>query len=291
MPDLPVFRESPFAPGTHRRAVRAGGQEVPYLLRIPPDHDPEYPTALVLLLDERPQEALRRSGWEKRADGSGFLAAATESRSPDALRAVYEDIRRRTRLDPARLFVAGRDCPAGAASLPEVAAVAGTSLEDLPKGIARLTLGTLKDAAVIWDFFDHNPRSTKPAIPTRLVVPITNLRTDRGNIPIALYRGAEGYGEPSRAHAADTVPIRGFGTDFRAAATFEKLPPGDYALVVLHDENGDGIMNTSFGFPQEGFGSSNNPRPKFGPPSFAETKFHIAGDTRERRIVVRLIYF
>ena len=42
---------------------------------------------------------------------------------------------------------------------------------------------------------------------------------------------------------------------------FEDLPPGTYAVQVMHDENDNGKLDSNFlGIPSEGYGFSNNPR-------------------------------
>ena len=54
----------------------------------------------------------------------------------------------------------------------------------------------------------------------------------------------------------------------------DDLPEGEYAISVVHDENGNGELDTNFlGIPKEPFGFSNNPRMKMGPPSFSDSKF------------------
>jgi len=59
-----------------------------------------------------------------------------------------------------------------------------------------------------------------------------------------------------------------------------ELPPGAYALSLIHDENGNGRLDTRLGIPREGFGFSNNPHIWFGPPSFSAARFMIpAGGT------------
>ncbi len=55
---------------------------------------------------------------------------------------------------------------------------------------------------------------------------------------------------------------------------FENLPFGEYAIVMVHDENRSGDMDRGFlGVPKEGFGFSNNFRPTFSAPSFEQAKF------------------
>ena len=51
------------------------------------------------------------------------------------------------------------------------------------------------------------------------------------------------------------------------------LPPGTYALGVLHDEDGNREMKTGFlGRPKEGYGASRDARGKMGPPKFEDAR-------------------
>ncbi|GAB4464104.1 MAG: hypothetical protein OHK0029_33680 [Armatimonadaceae bacterium] len=279
-------------PGTHRRRVRTGNgaeQSVPYLLRLPPSHEPNYPTAVVLLLGDKVENIFRKRGWEDRADRVGFVVLALEDTRPEAVRAACEDLQTLAKPDPARFFLFGNECPLAIPGMPAVAALAGTGATEPTKELVRFASGEPMekwDARVLWEFFDHNPRRLRPPVATRLVVRVSGLRNDRGTVPITVYRGAEGFGDPYKALTGDTVRIRG---DW-AEATFSNLPPDDYAVLLLHDDNANGKMDTSFGYPQEGFGASNNPKPRFGPPTFEDTRFYLAGDTPERRVVIRMVY-
>ena len=65
------------------------------------------------------------------------------------------------------------------------------------------------------------------------------------------------------------------------------VPAGRYALSLIHDENGNGKLDTFAMVPREGFGFSGNPPIRFGPPRFDEVRFQLSGDGRQ---VVRLRY-
>jgi uncharacterized protein (DUF2141 family) len=75
-------------------------------------------------------------------------------------------------------------------------------------------------------------------------------------------------GEGDRAAYRLEAPITGSEVRVR----FSDLPDDQpLAIAVLHDEDGDKRMATGvFGIPKEGFGVSNNPRIRFGPPSFKD---------------------
>jgi uncharacterized protein (DUF2141 family) len=54
--------------------------------------------------------------------------------------------------------------------------------------------------------------------------------------------------------------------------TFENVAPGDYALMVMHDLDGNG----QFDFGTDGWAFSNSARPMTGPPAFDDHKFTVA---------------
>jgi len=67
------------------------------------------------------------------------------------------------------------------------------------------------------------------------------------------------------------------------------LPPGRYALVVLHDENSNHKLDRNFlGIPKEGFGFANNPRVMLIAPGFDTAAFEVACPATDLRI--HLIY-
>ena len=59
------------------------------------------------------------------------------------------------------------------------------------------------------------------------------------------------------------------------------LAPGNYALLVIHDENRNGKLDTMLGLPREGFGFSRNPALRMGPPRYGDVHFAVAGHSRQ----------
>lgn len=94
-----------------------------------------------------------------------------------------------------------------------------------------------------------------------------------GRIQCALFAGAEGFPmQPETAVASTTA--EGHGAERRC--TFRGLAPGEYAVSVVHDENGDGKLNTNlFGAPTEGWATSGNVTHALRAPDFAESKFQV----------------
>ena len=64
----------------------------------------------------------------------------------------------------------------------------------------------------------------------------------------------------------------------KVAITFKNVEPGEYAIMVVHDENNNNSMDfDSNGMPAESYGMSNNPM-SFGPPQFNDAKFEITDE-------------
>ena len=118
----------------------------------------------------------------------------------------------------------------------------------------------------------------------RLVIELTNLRNNQGEIYLSLYSGPKGF--PADVDVAvlnRQVLIQGVPFTI----VISDLPYGEYAVSVLHDENRDGEMNTSMvGVPQEGFGFSGNPKTKMGPPEYEDTRFLLLVPEKKLSIVM-----
>jgi len=70
-----------------------------------------------------------------------------------------------------------------------------------------------------------------------------------------------------------------------ARCDFLDIPPGTYALAVIHDENMNGELDTKRrGIPKEGYGFSNDATALFGAPKFSAASFQYDGRNLELTI-------
>jgi uncharacterized protein (DUF2141 family) len=115
---------------------------------------------------------------------------------------------------------------------------------------------------------------------------IDGLRSLRGDVLICLTREKRYFPKCDRDPAAlrAVVPARKNG-----GISFDHIPGGDYAALVLHDENGNRRMDMMLGIPREGVGFSRNPRLFMGPPSYASVRFPVSGAKVEQ--IVHMRYF
>ena len=119
------------------------------------------------------------------------------------------------------------------------------------------------------------PPQSKQSKGTGIDLLFDNLRSGRGILRLCLSRNPAHYPDCSRDPQARQVNVPAGRGNFR----FDNLPQGTYALTALHDENGNGKLDTFLGIPREGFAFSNNPKVGFGPPSYERVRFSI-GPTR-----------
>ncbi|WP_338812220.1 DUF2141 domain-containing protein [Bernardetia sp. Wsw4-3y2] len=113
-----------------------------------------------------------------------------------------------------------------------------------------------------------------------LTVEVSNIKSDKGTIMIALFKGEAGFPkDDSKAVKKMKVTIK----DKKATITFTDLEAGDYAFALFHDENGNSEMDSNmFGIPKEGYGFSTNFKPKVSAPDFDEADFKIEADTVQK---------
>ncbi|HEY1225507.1 MAG TPA: DUF2141 domain-containing protein [Brevundimonas sp.] len=112
-----------------------------------------------------------------------------------------------------------------------------------------------------------------PALAEDVTVTLTGVEARGGQLMAVLntqatfMRGAD-YTATASGDAAGTVTL-----------TFHDVAPGDYALMVMHDANGNGSFDMSpSGMPAEGFAFSNKGQPLMGPPTFQGLKFTVTAD-------------
>lgn len=118
-------------------------------------------------------------------------------------------------------------------------------------------------------------------------VVVADLRSDAGYLGCKLFADAASFpSKPEAAVATVGEAIHGG----RATCRFTGLDPGSYAFVVVHDENLNKQLDTTwYGMPVEGYGVSNDAVRRFGPPRWEDARFELgAGQTR--RFELRLHY-
>lgn len=114
-----------------------------------------------------------------------------------------------------------------------------------------------------------------------LVIHVDGFRNQKGDIGVSLFTSPDGWPEKNdKAFLHGPHPFSGD----KATVTLE-VPPGRYAITVLHDENGNHHMDRNFlGIPREGFGFANNPKVFLSPPDFKTASIDVGCPATETTI-------
>ena len=102
-----------------------------------------------------------------------------------------------------------------------------------------------------------------------ITVTVENIKSNDGKVLIGLHN-SETF---MRADGLDNLESN--IENNKDVLDFKNIKQGEYALLAMHDENENYMMDfEASGMPKESFGLSNNPM-SFGPPQFNEAKFTV----------------
>lgn len=107
-----------------------------------------------------------------------------------------------------------------------------------------------------------------------LDVSVSNLRNKKGNVLVCLTANSKAFPDCSKDPKALKRTVKATSA---GSIAFGEVAPGTYALSLIHDENGNGKLDTAMAIPKEGFGFSRNPKITFGPPKFKSAAFALSG--------------
>jgi uncharacterized protein (DUF2141 family) len=112
-----------------------------------------------------------------------------------------------------------------------------------------------------------------------LTVTVENLRSNQGQVILCVF-SADSSERSEFPDCSKGKPVRSATavvSGGKTVMTFNGLKDGVYAVAIIHDENGNGQLDTNFlGIPAEGVGVSTNPS-VFGKPRFEQGQFVLQG--------------
>lgn len=108
-----------------------------------------------------------------------------------------------------------------------------------------------------------------------ITVHIHNVGSKLGTINVAVYGSDDTFLSLDNAIKGISAPAH----KGEVTLKIEDLRPGEYALAVYHDENGNGKLDTNWmGIPKEKVAFSKGKMHTFGPPKYSECTFAITSD-------------
>jgi uncharacterized protein (DUF2141 family) len=119
-----------------------------------------------------------------------------------------------------------------------------------------------------------------------LTITIKDLRNHNGDLIFGVFSQADGFPNvQAKSLYWEVKPATGDSVSFTT-----RLPPGRYAAGVLHDENRSGDLDKGIGgIPLEGYGVTNNPKPRFRKATFDEAAFTLPA--QGAALTISLLYF
>lgn len=119
-----------------------------------------------------------------------------------------------------------------------------------------------------------------------LTVTSAGFRNTKGQAIVALFDAKDGWPKLDKALRVEKVKLK----EASLAVTFRDLPPGTYAVEVIHDENENGKLDMRwlpFPKPIEGAGASNDAAATVGPPSWSDARFKLSDKGGNIKITVK----
>jgi uncharacterized protein (DUF2141 family) len=118
-------------------------------------------------------------------------------------------------------------------------------------------------------------------------VAVFNIRNSIGTVDCALFDSPSGFPADVLRSAMRLAAMKIL--DRTGHCDFLDIPPGTYALVVLHDENMNGRVDYNWlGIPREGYGFSKDAKGTLGgAPSFKQAAFVYDGQALDMTITLR----
>ena len=114
-------------------------------------------------------------------------------------------------------------------------------------------------------------QASTPAAASSLTLSFTDIDAPKGRIMLALFDSAAGY-DGGKVVRGMAVEVSGA----TASTEIAGLAPGQYAVKLFHDVNGNGKMDTNpFGMPTEPFAFSNNAKGNMGEASWDAAMFEV----------------
>jgi len=150
-------------------------------------------------------------------------------------------------------------------------------------GIALLALASCRRASEVSG--DAAVRPPGSAQGGRLRVEVTGFRNAKGMARALLFVSDDGFpGGVDKAFRRAESQIQ----EGKATLEFTDVPPGAYAVSVIHDANANGRLDTNIvGIPQEGFGVSGKRAGVLGPPRFEDARFDFQFPEQTMQVTLR----
>lgn len=167
----------------------------------------------------------------------------------------------------------------------------GTHMATIALATVALALGVgfARSQPVTAQSANQSPISATTPAGCDLIVHVDKLRNMRGKVGTIVFNSAAGWPEDqskSLRHGPSEIVMTPSGP--ASTVTWKNLPPGNYAIAAIHDENENHKLDRNFfHIPTEGFGFANNPHVVLSAPSFSAATVHLTCPSTQTTIHIQ----
>ena len=119
----------------------------------------------------------------------------------------------------------------------------------------------------------------------RVTATVRDLRSERGQVLACLTTQPAAFPDCTSDPDARKLKVPAARV---VELDFGIVPEGRYAISLIHDENGNGKLDTRLMIPREGYGFSRDAPVRMGPPKFASAAFDVTG--MPQHLLIRMRY-
>lgn len=124
------------------------------------------------------------------------------------------------------------------------------------------------------------------AMDTDVSVTVTGLRSSKGLVRACLTAQADAFPNCDKDPHARKLNVAAAP---EVRLDFGPVPEGRYAIAVIHDENGNGKLDTTLMIPREGFGFSRDAPVHMSAPHFDKAAFDVPGQATHLTLKMRYL--
>ena len=117
-----------------------------------------------------------------------------------------------------------------------------------------------------------------------ITVTVKDFRNQNGSVLVGIYTSKNDFLKKTAMRKAVKI------TSPEVIVSFDNLPPGEYAVSIIHDENDNKEFDRNkIGFPKEGYCFGNNALGRLGTPSYDQVKIVLKGESVSQTLKMKYL--
>ena len=160
-------------------------------------------------------------------------------------------------------------------------------ISDFGTGFAARTKGLAVGSVCAAVLIVALPAPTFAAAESSVSITLTGLRNSKGHVLLCVTSNPKAFPDCRKDTQAARLVLNAKDVAAGEVTHVTVEGPGTYAIAAVHDENGNGKLDTVLMMPHEGFGFSRNPAIRFGPPKFKNASFAVGTEVVTQKVKMK----